>query len=556
MLFLAAAACDLETQIAETADQTTGYLGSWAQVPVILARVNEPVFAATEVKVTDFGAVADGQTDARQAIQDAIIHVSSMGGGTVKIPAGDYYSDGPIDLHSNVNLHFSEDSHLKFSDKPASYPAVLTLYEGTWVYNYSPMIYAYQKKNIALTGKGTIDGGGSGAWVEWWKKTTEFDGEEVQVNRVPRRWNNASVPLSKRNLVEQYPEGLRPGLIQVIDGQNILVKDVKLIDSPFWTLHFYGSRNITVRGVRFETFNPNNDGIDVESSEDVLIRDVVFNNGDDNIAIKSGRDLEGRTIGKTSKNIVIQNVEFNAYTGLAIGSEIAAGARNVFLEDSHANSKLKRGIYVKSNLDRGGETQHLRVRNVNFKDTTQQMIALSTDYGDARYNHSPSFHDFRLEDIVAEGPSSIGLDIKGTAEVDVNNIVFDRVNLGRTKRSHRIKFADEDTIWFRDVTVDDAPFPLFASDNLPPDVYAGEDLDVDLKSVSTVLLSGVAQDADSDPLTYRWRQVAGPVNGVTFADSSSARTELTISEKGQYQVRLHVSDGKTTGYHTLFINAH
>jgi polygalacturonase len=232
------------------------YRGSWAQVPVILSRIQVPSFPERTLLVTDapYNAVADGTTDTRSAIQDAIIDVSRYGGGMVRIPAGQYFVDGPLRLENNVNFHLAEGAELLFSTNYDSYlPQVLTRYEGTDIYSFSPLIYVYQKKNVAITGKGTLNGQAENSWSTWVQRAADED-----LSRIPgsaksapeqatRDMNNTNVPLFERRFDVSHK--IRTDFILFYDSENILLEGVNIIDSPFWVNHFYMSRNITVRNI-------------------------------------------------------------------------------------------------------------------------------------------------------------------------------------------------------------------------------------------------------------------------------------------------------------------
>jgi polygalacturonase len=357
-----------------TDDKDPNYRGSWAQVPIILSRIKAPSFPNRTLIITDtpYSAIADGSTDARQAIQNAIIDVSRFGGGTVSIPRGKYYVDGPLTLENNVNLHLQEGSELLFSSNYDSYlPQVLTRYEGTDVYNFSPLIYAYQKKNIAITGKGTLNGQAENTWSTWVDKASQEDLRRVpgsvkgEWEKVVRNMNNDNVPLFKRRF--DRSGNLRTAFILFYDSENILLEGVNIIDSPFWVNHFYMSKNITIRNMTMTSLNKNNDGIDIESSQDVYIHNVDFATGDDCISIKSGRDLEGLQKMIPSKNIVVQNVRFLADDTIALGSEASGGVRNIFIENSEG-TYLRKGFYFKANKNRGSHFEHIRMRNLTYGD--------------------------------------------------------------------------------------------------------------------------------------------------------------------------------------------
>lgn len=582
-----------------TVDRDPNYRGSWAQVPVILSRIKAPSFSNRTLIITDmpYNAIADGSTDARQAIQNAIIDVSRFGGGTVSIPRGEYYVDGPLTLENNVNLHLQEGSELLFSSNYGSYlPQVLSRYEGTDVYNFSPLIYAYQKKNIAITGKGTLNGQAENSWSTWVDKASQEDLKRVpgsvkgEWEKVVRDMNNDNVPLFKRRF--DRAGNLRTAFILFYDSENILLEGVNIIDSPFWVNHFYMSKNITVRNMTMNSLNKNNDGIDIESSQDVYIHNVDFATGDDCISIKSGRDLEGLQKMIPSKNIVVQNVRFLADDTIALGSEASGGVRNIFIENSEGTG-LRKGFYFKANKNRGSHFEHIRMRNLTYGDLADvpenrrklSMIEVTTNYDSTgvNYNRDPEFKDIRLENFIG-GTSINPMILEGTDKIPLKDFVFDNVHLSAGENPNAFKFVDFDTMYFRNVTVDNSPLEALVDGgknstlipqltNTPPDVYAGEEKILSLSHGNSISFSGDVLDAENDPMTFQWEAVPADAEAVSmgedsdgknvnypFGDASTVRfsnptalaTEITFEKPGTYRLRLNVNDGQATGYHTVF----
>ena len=582
-----------------TVDRDPNYRGSWAQVPVILSRIKAPSFSNRTLIITDmpYNAIADGSTDARQAIQNAIIDVSRFGGGTVSIPRGEYYVDGPLTLENNVNLHLQEGSELLFSSNYGSYlPQVLSRYEGTDVYNFSPLIYAYQKKNIAITGKGTLNGQAEKSWSTWVDKASQEDLKRVpgsvkgEWEKVVRDMNNDNVPLFKRRF--DRAGNLRTAFILFYDSENILLEGVNIIDSPFWVNHFYMSKNITVRNMTMNSLNKNNDGIDIESSQDVYIHNVDFATGDDCISIKSGRDLEGLQKMIPSKNIVVQNVRFLADDTIALGSEASGGVRNIFIENSEGTG-LRKGFYFKANKNRGSHFEHIRMRNLTYGDLADvpenrrklSMIEVTTNYDSTgvNYNRDPEFKDIRLENFIG-GTSINPMILEGTDKIPLKDFVFDNVHLSAGENPNAFKFVDFDTMYFRNVTVDNSPLEALVDGgknstlipqltNTPPDVYAGEEKILSLSHGNSISFSGDVLDAENDPMTFQWEAVPADAEAVSmgedsdgknvnypFGDASTVRfsnptalaTEITFEKPGTYRLRLNVNDGQATGYHTVF----
>ena len=288
----------------------------WGDVPAILARIQAPQFPARRFEITAYGATPNSGTDSLPAIRAAIESCSAAGGGQVIIPAGRFEVDGPIRLHSHVDLHLSENSTLRFSGRPADFlPLVLTRWEGVIVNSYSPLIYARGEENIAVTGAGTIDGNARREFAGWRKLQA---GDEKRVFAMGAE----GVPVAQRT----FGPGtyLRPSLIQTYECRNVLIEGVTLVDSPFWVVHPVFCRNVTVRGVNVDSLTINNDGCDPDSCTDVLIENCRFHTGDDGIAIKAGRDRDAWTDGRATENVVIRHCRFQSkINALCIGSEMS-----------------------------------------------------------------------------------------------------------------------------------------------------------------------------------------------------------------------------------------
>ena len=274
-----------------------------------------------------------------------------------------------------MNLHVTKDATVLFSTNTASYmPVVFCRYECTEVMNYSPFIYAFEQNNIAITGEGTLDGQGSkGPWYSW------QGGAE---GRKLVEMGNAGVPVEQR----VFGEGrkLRPYFIQPTRCRNVLIEGVRIIDSPMWVISPLYCTNVTVKGVTVDTDGPNTDGCDPDSCTDVWIKDCSFNNGDDCIAIKSGRDVDGRRVNIPSENIVIQNCRFAAgHGGVTCGSETAGSIRNVFAENCSFDSPdLDMALRFKSNPARGGTVENVNIRNCTVK-TSKFGIHMTLRYSSA-----------------------------------------------------------------------------------------------------------------------------------------------------------------------------
>ena len=244
-----------------------------------------PSFPPLMVDIREFGAVEN--VESRESVNNAIKYAAEQGGGTVVVPRGEWIF-GAIHLGSNVNLHFAEGANVRFSTNPEDYlPAVYTMYEGIRCYNYSPLIYGCGLENVAVTGKGVLDGGGP----EWWKWAKNLTARDILYS--------GELPLDKR--IFATPEyGLRPMFLQIIDSRNVLIEGITLNNSPCWTVHPVFSQNVIVRGVTIEnpTVSPNTDGVNIESCKCALVEDcTVVTTGDDMYCLKAGRNEDAREVG-------------------------------------------------------------------------------------------------------------------------------------------------------------------------------------------------------------------------------------------------------------------
>lgn len=410
------------------------------EYPQVEAQIVAPTFADSVYNIIDFGAVANDSTILNHgAINAAIDTCSLRGGGRVLVPEGVWYT-GPITLKSNVDLHISDDAKLLFTSDLSQYPLVLTRWEGVDCYNYQPMIYSYRQQNIAITGKGIIDGGAT--LKDWWAMcgATRYGWEEGIVSqRIGRKilleWNENGTPVDERIMGDGY--GMRVPLINIYECENILIEDVTLLRSPFWVIHPLLSQNITVRRVHVENDGPNGDGCDPESCKNVLIDSCFFDTGDDCIAIKSGRNGDGRRWNTPSENIIVRNCYMkNGHGGVVIGSEISGGYKNLFVENCEMDSpNLDRVIRIKTNTCRGGVIENVYVRNVNVGQCREAVLKINLLYEQKELccrDFPPVVRNVFLDNVTCKG-SRFGVlvnsleDQENVYNVAVNNCCFEGV---------------------------------------------------------------------------------------------------------------------------------
>jgi len=347
---------------------------AWATVPTILARIHAPEFPDKNFVITDYGAVAGGNTDCTDAIRKAIEACNAAGGGHVVVPDGVFLT-GAVHLLSNVDLHLADNATLKFDPNPDKYlPMVFTRFESTECMNYSPLIYAYKQQNIAITGNGTLDGSGSN--TTWWDWAHHSSGDSKALVSA----SDKGVPPEQRIFGPGHH--LRPNFIVPNRCQNVLIANVTIHNSPMWEINPVLCTNIIVRGVNISSLGPNNDGCDPECSKDILIENCTFQTGDDCIAIKSGRNDDGRRVGVASENIIVRNCHMlDGHGGVVIGSEISGNCSNVFAENSLMDSpNLNCVLRFKSNAVRGGVIHDIYVRDVQVGSVAKAALLIEFNY--------------------------------------------------------------------------------------------------------------------------------------------------------------------------------
>lgn len=399
----------------------------WALVPSILARIQPPMFPARDFDITRYGAVGDGTTSCSKAFRDAIAACAAAGGGRVAVPAGRFLT-GAIHLESNVNLYVARGGTIAFSRDPKDYlPVVRTRFEGTELMNYSPFIYAFDKTNVAITGEGTLDGQASNEFWWGWKGNKEFGWRPGEPSYDAARQRllamaEEGVPLSQR----VFGEGdyLRPMFIQPYRCRNVLIEDVTIRNSPMWEIHPVLCTNVTVRRVTIDSLGPNNDGCDPESCSDVLIEGCVFNTGDDCIAIKSGRNADGRRLHVPSENIIVRDCEMrDGHGGVTVGSEISGDCRYVFAERCRMSSpRLDRALRLKNNAARGGVLEHIYMRDVTVGEVAQAVLDIDFYYEEGpKGRFRPVARDVELRHVTSRS-SKYALYVRGYDNADIRNV--------------------------------------------------------------------------------------------------------------------------------------
>lgn len=425
---------------------------AWQEAAKIEKNMTKTSFPKVDYSILDYGAKAnDSLFLNHDAINQAILDCSLNGGGRVVIPAGEFHT-GPLTLQSNVNLHLQEGAVLKFSPDTSLYlPQVLTRWEGVDCYNYHPFIYAYGETNIALTGKGTIDTQGQKVWWSMcgarhygWRegKLGQNTGGRKKLLR------SAEDKLPMQNRIMTVTDAMRPQTVHFYNCKTILIEGVTILNSPFWVLHPLMCEDLIVDGVHVYNRGPNGDGCDPESCKNVIIQNCRFDTGDDCIAIKSGRNNDGRKWGRPSENIIVRNCQMiNGHGGVVIGSEISGGYRNLFVENCQMDSpELDRVIRIKTNTCRGGLIEGIYVRNVEVGQCREAVLKINLLYEskeDCARDFPPTVRNVILENVTCN-KSRYGVLISGLeGDENVYNIQVRDCFFNGVERGNRVSGAKD-----------------------------------------------------------------------------------------------------------------
>lgn len=456
----------------------------YSQLPFEMPRVIRPVFPDYEVNIKDFGAVADGKTLNTEAINKAILEVSSQGGGKVIVPQG-LWLTGPIELQSNVNLYTEENALILFSDKFNDYPIIETSFEGLETRRCQSPISAVNAENIAITGHGVFDGAGDswrpvkkGKMTEsQWKSLLASGG--VVENNV---WYPTEGSLKGAKACKEFnnPEGieteeqwneirpwLRPVLLSLAKCKKVLLEGVTFKNSPSWCLHPLSCEHITIDGVK--VFNPwysqNGDALDLESCTNALVINNVFDAGDDAICIKSGKDEDGRRRGEPCQNVIVKNnVVLHGHGGFVVGSEMSGGVKNIYVSDcTFLGTDV--GLRFKSTRGRGGVVENIYIHNINMIDIPHEALLFDLFYGGKAAGEetaeelagrmkaevppvteeTPAFRDIYISNVTARGVGR-AMFFNGLPEMPIRNVHIKDVTVSRAEKGIEISQAENVTI--------------------------------------------------------------------------------------------------------------
>jgi polygalacturonase len=403
------------------------------QAPFAMPPIKVPVFPNRDYPVTQFGAQEGG--DISEAIRKAIAACHEAGGGRVVIPAGQWRT-GKIHFQSNVNLHLEKGATLTFSGKPEDYlPAVQSSWEGFECFNYSPLIYAFQCENVALTGEGTLKAE-MGTWKQWFTRPPPH----LEALKKLYTMTSTNVPVEQRQMAEGENH-LRPQFIQLNRCRNVLIEGLTIRDSPFWTIHLFLAESVVVRGLNVFAHGRNNDGIDPEMTRNLLVENCRFDQGDDAIAIKSGSNQDGWRLNTPSENIVIRHCTVvEGHQLVAIGSELSAGIRNVYVHDCkfEGGYRPQNLLFIKTNIRRGGFVENIHMENIEAKGTLYSVLGIETDVLYQWKTLVPTYEErltkisgIHVRNVKLEETGAAPFCILGDKREPVKDVTLDNITIGK-----------------------------------------------------------------------------------------------------------------------------
>lgn len=408
---------------------TIGYETIEVNAPFPMEPIKVCIFPDQDFVITEYGAVAEEGQDNTEAIAKAITACNEAGGGRVVIPAGTWVT-GPIHYKSNVNLYLEEGAVLSFTDNPQDYlPAVMTSWEGMECYNYSPLLYAFECENIALTGKGKLQPK-MDIWKVWFARPkTHMDALEALYHQMSK-----GIPVEERQ-VAVGENNFRPHLIHWNRCKNVLLDGIQIEGSPFWTIHMYMCDGGVARNLNVKAHGHNNDGIDLEMTRNFLVEDCTFDQGDDAVVIKSGRNQDAWRLNTPSENIVVRNCTILAgHVLLGIGSEMAGGVRNVYMHDCVAPNSVHRLMFLKTNHRRGGFIENIHMENVKTG-STLRVLEIDTDVLYQWRDIVPTYEEritkidgIYMTNVQCESAKMI-YDLKGDARLPIRNVSMKNVHV-------------------------------------------------------------------------------------------------------------------------------
>ena len=388
------------------------------------------VFTSKDFPITKYGARQGDVKATTAAFAKAMAACNKAGGGRVVVPAGSWIT-GPVHFQSCCNLYLSEGAEVVFDDDLSLYyPAVQSSWEGAECMNISPLLYAFECENIAISGPGTL-----APKMDFWRTWFDRPDSHLQATRQLYAMCSTQVPVQDRHM-EREGARMRPHLIQFNRCTNVQLDGFRIRESPFWTIHLYMCKDAWVHGLDVYAHGNNNDGIDLEMTQHAIVEDCTFDQGDDAVVLKAGRNQDGWALDMPTQDIVVRNCNVvQGHTLLGIGSEMSGGIRRVYMHDCHSSDQVYRLFYIKTNHRRGGFIEDVTLENVSATDMLR-VFEIDTDVLYQWRDIVPTFETriTRIRNITIRNAEAKQCEaiyqIRGDSREPVEGVVIENVHAG------------------------------------------------------------------------------------------------------------------------------
>lgn len=416
--------------------------------------------AQKNISVVSFGAVADGKTLNTAAFQKAIDQSSKDGNTVINVPAGTWLL-GPIELKSNITLHLSKGALMQFTKDRSQYPMMAKNSSGKDYFVMSP-VYARDVQNVAITGEGTIDGGGDSwrpvkkakvspeFWEKlirkgvlsedkkvWWPSSDAMNGEKI-IEALKKKSSPVAADFDRTR------DYLRPYLMNLINCKNLRIQGITIQNSPKLTVYVSQSDGVLLTGLKVlnPKYGQNTDGIDISASRNVLVYNCMVDVGDDGICMKSSSSKNSE--GPRLENIIIaKSTVLQAHGGFSIGSNTDGGMNNIFVTDCYFDG-TDIGIRVKSNQGIGGRVSNIYLENITMKNIVDEAIYLTSFYENRQVGKTPVVYNNPLEDKIPEyskfyfknitvNGAETAIKLVGLENAPIHDLVFENVTINANK---------------------------------------------------------------------------------------------------------------------------
>ncbi|MBR4229035.1 MAG: glycoside hydrolase family 28 protein [Bacteroidales bacterium] len=389
------------------------------------------VFPDRDFPITKYGAKPGDVKATTAAFAKAMAACNKAGGGRVVVPAGEWLT-GPVHFRSGCNLYLSEGAKLVFDDDLSLYyPAVQASWEGAECMNISPLLYAFECENIGISGPGML-----APEMDFWRTWFNQPESHLQATRQLYAMCSTQVPVEYRHM-EREGVQMRPHLIHFNRCTNVQLGGFKIRESPFWTIHLFMCKDVWAHGLDVYAHGHNNDGIDLEMTQHAVVEDCTFDQGDDAVVLKAGRNQDGWALGMPTQDIVVRNCNVvQGHCLLGIGSEMSGGIRRVYMHDCHSSDQVYRLFYIKTNHRRGGFIEDVTVENVSATKMLR-VFEIDTDVLYQWRDIVPTFETkiTRIRNITirnAEATQSEAVyQLRGDSREPIEGVVIENVHVGR-----------------------------------------------------------------------------------------------------------------------------